>query len=173
MTIETELQKLSLDSPIVELFTIDCTPIGGSVYRFTPQFQDGGSVLFGGVSYTSLPITSEGWEVTATGTQPRPTLTISNVNSTLLSAVVTLGDIVGAKVTRVRTLRKYLDDGSNPDSNAFLLPDVYEIEQKIAHNKTLISWQLSSVIDRFGTRIPRQQITKDKFPGVGRGRGAW
>lgn len=173
MPIEADLQKPSQDSALIELFVIDCTGFGGTVYRFTPHFADSGTITFAGNIYTSIPITSDGWEVTATGNQPRPTLTISNVNQTLLNAVITLGDIVGAKVTRIRTLRKHLADGSNPDGNAFLQPDIYTIEQKTAHNKNLISWQLSSVIDKFGTKIPKQQITRDRFPGVGRGRGAW
>lgn len=168
-----DLQKLSLESPLVELYTLDCTAIGGSVYRFTPNFENGGSISFGGLTYTSMPIISDGWEANSNGTQPRPTLTISNVNQTLLNAVITLGDIVGAKVTRMRTLAKYLDGGSSPDSNQFLQPEIFFIDQKVSHDKVAIAWQLSSILDRFGTKIPRRQITKDTFPGVGRQRGAW
>lgn len=171
--VEPQLQKLNVDSSLVELFTLDCTAFGGSLYRFTPHFADGGTIAFGGNTYTSLPIYSEGWEVSANGTQPRPTLSVSNVNQTLLNAVITLGDIVGAKVTRVRTMAKFLDAGSSPNSNAFLRPDIFTIEQKIAHTNEVISWQLSSVIDKFGTKLPRRQITTSTFPGVGRQRGGW
>lgn len=59
------------------------------------------------------------------------------------------------------------------DSNAFLKPEVFEIEQKTIHTSEVIQWQLSSVLDKFGVRIPRRQITRDNFPGVGRQRGLW
>jgi lambda family phage minor tail protein L len=168
-----ELQTPFIDSPLVELYTIDLTSLTGGIFRFTPHFSEGGSVTFGGNAYTSIPIISEGWEVTATGTQPRPTLTISNVNKVLHNAVVSLGDIVGAKLTRTRTLKKHLDGEPNADANAFLKPEVYEIEQKTLHTSEVIQWQLSSVIDKFGVRIPRRQVTRDNFPGVGRQRGLW
>jgi len=167
------LQKLEVDSPLVELYVLDLVPLGGTVFRFTPHFAEGGSVAFAGSTYFSIPITSEGWEVTATGTQPRPTLTLSNVNKVMLDAVVSFGDIVGAKVTRLRTLGKYLDGGSNPDPNQFLEPDVFFVEQKVAHDKNAISWQLSSVIDKFGIKLPRRQVTKDYFPGISSSRGRW
>lgn len=171
-----DLQKLTIDSPLVELFTLDCTALGGTVFRFTPHFTDYAAInylTFDGNAYTSIPITTDGWEITSTGTQPRPTLSVSNINLTLLSAVISLGDIVGAKLTRIRTFAKFLDTGPTPDTSQFLGPDVFYIEQKIAHNKELISWQLSSVIDKFGIGLPRQQITKDNAPGVGRARGAF
>jgi lambda family phage minor tail protein L len=170
---EADLQKLNLAYSLVELFTLDCSGFGGSVYHFTPHFGVGATLDFGGVTYTSIPITSDGWEVTSSGTQPRPTITISNVYSTMLNAVVTLGDIVGAKVTRKRTLERYLDAGVTPDSAQILAPDIYTVEQKVNHTSEVISWQLSSVMDRFGTSLPRRQITRDRFPGVGRQRGAW
>jgi len=172
MTID--LNSLNIDSSIIELFSMDLNPIGvAAVYRFTPYFADGGTVAFGGSTYTSLPITSEGWEVSANGTQPRPTLTLSNIIKTLENEVILYSDLVGAKVTRYRTLKKYLDGEAFADSNKFLAPDVFDIEQKIAHNKEVIQWQLSSVLDRFGTKLPRRQITRDNFPGVGRQRGGW
>lgn len=173
MPIQNELQKLSVDSTIVELFTVDCTKIGGSIYHFTPHFQEGGSIAFGGTTYYSLPVISEGWESTTTGTQPQPTLSITNIDGVLLGEVVAHGDMVGAKVTRLRTLKKYLDGQIAADSNQFLRPDIYLVEQKIKHDKTIISWQLSSALDKFGIKLPRRQITKDNFPGVGRQRGSW
>jgi phage-related protein len=108
----TELQNLHQTDAWVELYTLDCTAIGGAVYRFTPHFSDSGVVYFGGDGYMSLPITSDGWEVSATGTQPRPTLSVSNVAKTLLNAINTLGDIVGAKVTRIRTKVRFLDSAT-------------------------------------------------------------
>lgn len=342
---QEEINKLNQESPLVELFTLDCTQLGGAAYNFTPHFGEGGVLYFNSTAYQSIPIISDGWEMTSSGAQPRPTLSLSNVNNVLLNAVITLGDIVGAKVTRIRTMAKFLDEASFPrrnvlnysksltsgasgytrgtgltvtdgvlapdgsltavrlaglegtvtsatgtviysnlvsttlpntpyifslwvkpvttgtvrlrltmftniggyvtetsvsvlltagvdgwtrvelpfttgptvasckvvvgdngtgsptmdvwgaqveqgtvptplqetttthqpyaNINSFLTPDYYTVEQKSEHTSEMITWQLSSVLDRFGTMLPRRQITRDKFPGVGRQRGAW
>lgn len=168
-TPSSDLQNLNQTSGFIELFILDCSTLGGAVYHFTNHVSStGGSLSFGSTTYTAIAIKAEGWDLVATGSQAKPTLTISNVSKTLLSAVISLGDIVGATVTRYRTYEKYLDGGSSPDATKFLGPDFFYIEQKVAHNNTIISWQLTTPIDRLGLKLPRRQILKDKgFPGVG------
>ena len=68
-------------------------------------------------TYTRLPVKAEGFEYTSTGTLPRPTLTVSNLDSTmtvlllaLVNATTAGNDLGGAEVRRIRTLKKYLDD---------------------------------------------------------------
>ena len=167
-----ELAKLDQTSGFIELYVMDCTAIGGGVFRFTNNLTAaGGNLVFGGNTYVALPIHTSGWDFNSAGTTPKPTLAVSNVNKTLLNYVVALGDLVGAKVTRYRTYEKFLDTGSAPDSSKYVGPDVYIIEQKTSHNKNIISWQLTSILDRMGMKIPRRQILKDKgFPGVSRTR---
>jgi|MDSZ01.2.fsa_nt_gb phage-related protein len=118
-----ELLKLA-PSAVIELFELrlDSSLHGSSdVYRFhagmsrNDRNQDV-NVVFNGAEYTRLPIKAEGFEYTSTGTLPRPTLTVSNMDSTMtvLLALVnetTAGnDLGGAEVRRIRTLKKYLDD---------------------------------------------------------------
>lgn len=165
-----DLQERHQSSALVELFTLDCTPLGGGVYNFT-NTPASSPVLFGGVSFTPIPIKSEGWDFTSTGAPPKPTLTVSNVARTLLTDVISLGDLVGAKVTRVRTFAKYLDAGATPDSSKYIGPEVYIVEQKTGHNNEFIQWQLTSILDRLGMKLPRRQVLKDKgFPGVSKTR---
>ena len=168
----TDLQQRHQTSPFVELFTLDCTPLGGSVYRFTNYpSASGGALTFGGYSYTPLPIISSGWDFSSTGTPPKPTLTISNANKSFLGVVLTLGDIVGAKVTRIRTYAKYLNGEPTADSSKYIGPEVFVVEQKTGHNNEFIQWQLTSILDRFGMKLPRRQVLKDRgFPGVSRTR---
>ncbi|MEJ7929842.1 phage minor tail protein L [Ramlibacter sp. AN1015] len=173
-TPKQELYKLNQTSPFIELYTIDCTAVGGIVYWFTPNVnEDGSPISFAGRAYQSLPIQTSGWELTATGEQPRPTLSLSNVNSALLAAVVTMGDIVNAKVTRLRTFEKFLDGKPEADPTAYLDPvDVYYVYQKTAHNKHVISWQLASPVEAFASMLPARQYLKDRgFPGISRYRG--
>lgn len=173
MTIAQDLQNLHQSNSLVELYKLDCTRIGGSVYYFTPHFAEGGSVSFGGITYMSIPVKTDGWEISADGTQPRPTLEVSNVNKILLSAITSLGDLVNAEVTRIRTFENYLDGGSTPDSSVYMTPvDVYVIEQLLQLNNTSVKFQLSSYLDKFGTKLPRRQFTRSEFPGIGRN-GGW
>lgn len=168
----SDLQNLHQTSPLIELYTLDLTVLGGSIYRFTnTPNADGGVLTFGGFDYTPIPIMTEGWDFTSTGAPPKPKLTVSNVNRTLLADVIGLGDIVGATLTRIRTYAKYLDDQPTADSGSFIGPESYIVEQKTGHNKDFIQWQLTSVMDRLGLMLPRRQVLKDKgFPGVSRTR---
>jgi len=163
-----ELQQLNQTSPLIELFILDLTRLGGSIYRFT---NDGAPVVHAGHTYQSIPIKCEGWDFTSTGAPPQPTVTVSNVSRTLLADVIGLGDLVGATFTRVRIYAKHLDGAEFEDPTRIIGPEVYIIDRKTGHNKNFIQFQLSSVIDRFGIRLPRRQILKDKgFPGVSRTR---
>ena len=173
----TELRKLHQTSPFIELFKLDCSAIGGATYHFTPNVtSSGGSIAFGGITYLPLPIQTTGWEFTANGTQARPTLTVSNVNQTLLNAVVTLKDLRNARVVRTRTFEKFLDGQPTADSTAYINPvDVYYVFQKTAHNKNVITWVLANEMEAFKQRVPARQFLKDGpggFPGINRIRGS-
>ena len=73
------------------------------------------NIIFDSQVYTRIPIAAEGFEYTNTGTLPRPTLTVSNLESNitalllLVNATTAGNDLGGAEVRRIRTLAKYLD----------------------------------------------------------------
>lgn len=175
MTIEVELQNINQPSPLVDLYTLDASMLGGSTYYFTSNYYPGGtSVVWQGNTYLFIPIQSAGWEVlgsTSQGSasQPTPTFTISNVNKILLTAVVALGNLVGAKLTRYRTFQKFLDGQGSADPTQYIGPDIFYINQKTSHTKNAISFQLINPIDMPGKMLPGRQILKDgqfAFPGV-------
>ena len=74
------------------------------------------NLVFNGNEYFRLPVKAEGFEYTSTGTLPRPTLTVSNLDSTMTVLLADVNrttpgnDLGGAEVRRIRTLSKYLDD---------------------------------------------------------------
>lgn len=173
MSLATELQKLHQDSPLIELFSIDATSLGGTTYHFTPHFAESSSITYNGITYSSIPIITNGWEISSSGSAPRPTLSISNINHVLFSAVVSLGDLVGAKVVRLITFEKFLDGKPGADTNQYYGPDRFVIDQKTTMNANQISFTLTSEIDKFGIQLPKQQFTKDVYPGIGRQRGTW
>jgi lambda family phage minor tail protein L len=172
MTIDTVVQQDAIATPYIELFIIDLTNLGGGIYRFTNSNPPTGSstISFGGNAYTPMPIAATGFESKNDGSQARPTIQVSNVEGVLLTAIIGLGDIVGGKVTRLRTFGQFLDSGSTPDSTQTLPPDVFYIEQKVSQNKQVVTWQLCSALEKNQVRLPRRQITRTNFPGAGRTR---
>lgn len=170
MTIINDTHQNTLPS-FVELFTLDCTPLGGTLFHFTPSKPGTGNFIeFNGVQYSYIPIEFSGAEYTANGQQPRPTLKVSNVSKVLLSAVISLGDLVGAKLTRTRTFEKYLDDQPTADPTQHLPVETFFIGVKRLQNKAVIEFDLVTALERAQIKIPREQITRKRFPGVGSGR---
>lgn len=174
--IQLEINKLQQNSPYVELFKLDASVLGGSVYYFSNQLgPTGGAVTFAGQAYQAIPIMGQGFDVTSNGTMPKPTITISNVEGMLLGAVISLGDLVGAQLTRMHTFAKFLDDGSSPNTAAYIGPEKWIVEQKIHHDKNYIQWQLTTSIDRLGFRFGRQCLKDESVknlycPGISRTR---
>jgi len=109
-----ELQKPN-PSNIVELFQLELiTAIHGSNTKY--YFHNGvgennnTNLIFNNIEYTRMPIEADGFEFN--GKQlPRPNLTISNILGTFTTILLTLPQgLEGAKVTRIRTLERYIDD---------------------------------------------------------------
>ncbi len=91
----------------------------------------------------------------------QPTLTVANVLGTFTQVIRELDDLVGAKVTRRRTLGKYLDGEAEADTLQEFPIDVFYIERKTQENSMVISWQLASVLDLEGVKLPRRIITQN------------
>ena len=105
---------------VIELFTLqlDTTLHGSStIYRFHngANLNANGEVVWAGNTYLRFPIECTGFEFTGTGTLPRPTISVSNIFGTLTAIMqnvnqTTVGnDLNGAKLTRIRTLARFLD----------------------------------------------------------------
>ena len=105
---------------VIELFTLqlDATLHGSTtIYRFHngSNLNANGEIVWAGNTYLRFPIICEGFEFTGTGTLPRPTISVSNIFGTLTAIMqnvnqTTVGnDLNGAKLTRIRTLARFLD----------------------------------------------------------------
>ena len=105
---------------IIELFTLqlDATLHGSTtIYRFHngSNLNANGEIVWAGNTYLRFPIICEGFGFTGTGTLPRPTISVSNIFGTLTAIMqnvnqTTVGnDLNGAKLTRIRTLARFLD----------------------------------------------------------------
>ena len=152
----------------VELYIVDATSLGGPVWRFCPATVNGAtSVSFGGQTFTAMPISGSGWQSALDQAPPQPLLKLSNVTRYLTPYLTTYKDLVGATVTRLQTFDKYLDSGSNPDGTQVFGTGVFVIIQKIMQTKLELQFKLSSVIDQPQIKLPRRQLLRAEFPGVG------
>jgi len=164
--IATDVQTLAPGS-IVELYELDATDIGADdVYYFTMNTDAGASVVFNSVTYVPLDFEVDGLEISGTGQLPEPTIKLSNTNNAIGAAVNSLGDLVGATLTRRRTFTKYLDGEPGADPTAQFPTDIFVIEQKTGHNKFFIEFKLVPFVDFTGVRIPKRQVLRDSCPFV-------
>lgn len=167
MSITSDLYSLTPPA-LVDLFALDLTPLGtATTYRFCNYEQANGSdIVFGGLTYTAIPFETSGWELTGGGQLPRPTITIGNVYLVASGLVNTYADLVGAKVTRTRTLSTYLDNGSSPDPDAVIGPDIYYVERKIREDAFSVAFELSCPYDLEGLTLPSRRLMRNTCPWV-------
>lgn len=108
-TILAELHKLN-GGAWVNLFELDLTPLGGTVLRFHPGTNAlRQPVVWQGNTYTPFPIVVDGYAVSGSGQFARPRLVASNVLGVMTALADAYDDFVGMKLTRKRTMVKYLD----------------------------------------------------------------
>lgn len=158
MSIKQDIQRLNLDTDLVELYIIDATVLDDTIYYITPATISGSpTVDFNGITYYSIPMESAGYEFTDEGKMPRPKIIVANVNSNFLNAIMNYNDLVGAKVTRIRTFKKYLDGEAGADPTAEFPRDIFYIEQKVRQNAELIEWELVAAVDIEGVYLPKGQ----------------
>lgn len=161
-TIEEHTQKAVLDVKI-ELFTIDTTIIGGSVYHFTPEpMEDGSSVVFDGVTYLPLPLKSTGWSRSGRGQLPRPQITVSNITGFFSELNLLYDDLVGVTVTRQRTFKWALDGQPSADPAAILQPtDVFSIARKVSEDNETCVYELAAIMDVEGRVFPARLMIQN------------
>lgn len=163
-----ELAKIN-PSAIIELFELrlDSTLHGSSdIYRFHAgaNADINGNIVFGGSPYVRIAIKGDGFEYTNTGTLPRPTLSISNLDGTmttlllLVNATTAGNDLGGAEVRRIRTLKKYLDGESAADPNAQWPQERWFVDRKSSESRDQVTFELASKFDLAGQKIPKRQV---------------
>ena len=156
-------------SAIIELFelTLDATLHGSSdTYRWHngANADVTGNIIWNGNSYTRLPVEADGFDYTNTGTLPRPTLTISNLDTTmttlliLVNATTAGNDLGGAQVKRIRTLKKYLDGEPAADVHARFPDEIFFVDRKASETRDAVSFELASKFDLAGVMLPKRQI---------------
>lgn len=189
-------------SSLITLFEIDLSDIafdGGfatqveyDTRKFLFRFHNNiklthTSIFWKGEEYIAAPIAAEGFEISSKGTQPKPKLSISvseegiNTFSLLKDKIRELGDLTGAKITRIRTFAKYLDTqnflnetpptGFESDNKVEFPRDIYFCERKSNENKSFLEWELSSILDLENLALPFRRVLQGKCSWTYRGLG--
>ncbi|MGA1295816.1 MAG: phage minor tail protein L [Burkholderiaceae bacterium] len=158
---------------VVDLFTLDIAtllPAGStdqSIYRFCNWSQtDGTNVVYDGNTYTALPLQAEGFELTTSGKLERPSIVFANVGLAITGLTNAYGDLVGAKVSRIRTLTTYLDGEPGADPDAYWGPDEWVVEQKTSENKLAVTFQLTIPFDLEGRALPGRRLLREQCQWV-------
>lgn len=159
MTIRSHVQKTALGARVT-LYHIDLSSFGQEDFYITGGPDGGQAVSFGGQVFSPWPVQAEGFEV-GTGKLPTPTFTLANVSGILDPIVEQNGDLIGAKLTRIRTYDRYLDTGPEPNGDAYLPLDIYELANLEGHDDEVVTWRLSALIDQEGVKLPARQCVRD------------
>lgn len=123
-----------------------------------------GNITWNSNSYTRLPVKAEGFEYTNSGQLPRPTLTVSNLTGAITALLIdvnkiTVGnDLTGAKVKRIRTLKKFLDGESAADPYATFPVEEWFIDRKAVESRDVVSFELTSKLDLTNKELPNRQV---------------
>jgi len=186
-TLVTELQGQSQSSSLITVFevevansdiggggidklyfhdgaTADLTDNNGNLEWYSllddSNFGSTSSAHYGEQTYSAFPVESEGWEIRGSGSLPRPTVRFANINNYWSAHLSNYDDLVGAKVTRRRTLQKHL--GTNPPVE--FNRDVYYIERKTTETATMVEFELASAFDVQGIQLPRRAVLASRCP---------
>lgn len=177
MSIQDDVRKSEVPA-FIELFEIDLTDtnvivdgvaiLEGSIIRVTAMTDSADlgaiqQVSWGGNDYTPFPVAISGISQSSDGAPARPTLSIANIDKTIGQLAFLYNDIVGAKVTYIRTFEPYL----NTNSRISLPPLKFFISKKSSHTRTGLSFELRSPLDKERAFLPKRQMLKAEFPGLG------
>lgn len=159
--ISAEAQSLTPDN-LISLYEIDLTHIGLGIVRFTPNVAGKTSAIsWGGNTYYPWPIEIEGIEKKTEGSAARPSLRAAAILPEM-SALLIGAHLQGAKVSRIRTFRRFLDDGEEPSTTDHFPIDCYRIERVSEWiSGQSVTLELANPLDIEDAYFPKRQIIRD------------
>jgi lambda family phage minor tail protein L len=168
--IQSELQSLAPDA-LIELYQLDTVIIGGGTvdYFFAGTDVNRDPIVFQGLTYQPWPMEVTGYEFNGQGTIPNPQFAISNIGGIISATALQFEDLVGAKVTRIRTFAKFLDGQPGADPTQQLPPDIYYVNRKVSENQQVVTFELTTAFDTTGLQLPSRQILQNSCPWLYKG----
>ena len=169
-------------------FNINSVSANPTVYLFHAgnNMKNSGDIIWQSNTYTRMPCKAEGFKYSGKGKLPRPTISFSNLLGTITAIIqltnnatpLPFTDLAGAKITRRRTLARFLDEANFPsnvnpykvgsvDPTAEMPQEIYFIDRKVVENRDIVQFELVSTFDLIGIGAPKKLVTREDFAGVG------
>ena len=171
--------KQEINSGYLEFYEL----VVGEGSNNTLYFHDGknenaADIQYDGNTYIAIPILINGIEIKGDGAIARPSLTVANVESLIKSsskfktqmadgtwgAIVDgvpitandfkLDDLIGSRITRRRTLEKYLTS----DPLVEFPKDIYIIDRVAQKTNQFVTFELAPPHDLGGVRLPTRNV---------------
>jgi lambda family phage minor tail protein L len=111
--------------------------------------------------YIAFPIMMDGVEINADGALNRPTLTVANVTNVFSAALgnTRAEDLVGARITKRSTLKKYLFGEVGDATPPVEFPiSVFILDRISGENSTAVTYELAAPYDLSGITLPNRKI---------------
>ena len=184
----TALVSATISGSNTVSFNVNSVSANPTVYLFHAgnNMKDSGDIIWQSNTYTRMPCKAEGFKYTGKGKLPRPTISFSNLLGTITAiiqltnnaTILPFTDLAGAKVTRRRTLARFLDEENFPsnvnpykvgsvDPTAEMPQEIYFIDRKVIENRDIVQFELVSTFDLIGIAAPKKLVTREDFAGVG------
>ena len=150
--IATDVQGQEIGS-LIDLFELELPD--GSILYFHPglesdlttvQFRENVAPGYAIKTYTAFPMMIDGLDISAEGAMNRPSFTVANVGTTFKGVLGSYKnkDLIGQRVTRRQTLKKYLV-GESPDLSSppkELNKVTYVIDRISSENNITITFEV-------------------------------
>lgn len=165
------VQLQEVDDSLVDLYELEVR--GETIYLYggldggaSVQFSDGSQLN----EYFEFPIELEGIDMSSDGAASRPTLRIANVisliglmnndaseigNEAAYLGIVKNEDLIGAKITRRRTLGKYLGQAGSPVE---FPKQIFILDRISSENNVVVEFELASPFDVEGVKLPARVV---------------
>ena len=182
--IRNETQQLSQDSAIT-LYQISgnssamASSWTNDLFLVSPEESGGKKVVYvdrdnNDQTYLPVPIAASGFELSGSTSLPQPKVKISNIDRDMTINNLAFEDLIGFSLTRIRTFAKYLVAIDNVplltlDRQAHFTPDTWWFNRKVSENKLGVVYELTSVFDLEGLKLPKRRMYSNFCPFEYRG----
>ena len=146
------------------------------------------NIVYRGETYQCCPLNFDGVETNSSGSLPRPTLGISNINGLVTDYIKNKNDLNNCVVTRTKVLIRNIDDANFPKNlNPYygfrnqwneslgygpeFFKDSYIVNNKKSENKYRVEFELASPLDLENIFLPARKISDNLCSFVYRGAG--
>lgn len=151
---------------IIELFELELNSVMHGI-DITYRFHNGSSqnenrkIIWAGNTYLRYPVEADGFEYNGAGQLPRPNITISNALTLISAAILTTPEgLEGAKLTRIRTLARFIDIGNfEPIQNLLVAQDGDNLQ--LQQNDDILA--SSEIIHPYGNPDPTQELPREVY----------